>query len=77
FGVPNFLKPQWSQLGFDADRLSAIWTSFFDATAIEQLIARYVDFDSLGMCPTRLLIGAVDVETGEPRVFDSYVDRLS
>ncbi|AIV66240.1 FAD-dependent oxidoreductase [Burkholderia pseudomallei] len=77
FGVPNFLKPQWSQLGFDADRLRAKWTSFFDATAIEQLIARYVDFDSLGMSPTRLLIGAVDVETGEPRIFDSYVDRLS
>ncbi|ABC34139.1 FAD-dependent oxidoreductase [Burkholderia thailandensis] len=76
-GVPNFLKPQWSQLGFGADQLRAKWTSFFDASSIEKLIARYVDFDSLGMSPTRLLIGAVDVETGEPRIFDSYVDRLS
>ncbi|KVN03215.1 MULTISPECIES: FAD-dependent oxidoreductase [unclassified Burkholderia] len=77
FGVPNFLKPQWSRLGFDADRLRAKWTSFFDASSIEKLIERYVDFDSLGMSPTRLLIAAVDVETGEPRIFDSYVDRLS
>ncbi|AOJ07919.1 FAD-dependent oxidoreductase [Burkholderia mayonis] len=77
FGVPNFLKPQWSQLGFGIDPLRAKWTSFFDATSIEKLVARYVDFDSLGTSPTRLLISAVDVETGEPRIFDSYVDRLS
>ncbi|AOK50918.1 pyridine nucleotide-disulfide oxidoreductase [Burkholderia sp. MSMB617WGS] len=77
FGVPNFLKPQWSRLGFDLDRLRAKWTSFFDASPIEKLITRYVDFDSLCVSPTRLLISAVDVETGEPRIFDSYVDRLS
>ncbi|AIO71000.1 FAD-dependent oxidoreductase [Burkholderia oklahomensis] len=77
FGVPSFLKPQWSRLGFGIDQLRAKWTSFFDATSIEKLVTRYVDFDSLGTSPTRLLISAVDVETGEPRIFDSYVDRLS
>lgn len=77
FGIPNFLRPRWwnGELGLNA--LPWCWTSYYDPSAIKALIRRYVDFDSLVRSPTRLLVGAVDVETGEQKIFDSYVDRLS
>ncbi|RZF24543.1 pyridine nucleotide-disulfide oxidoreductase [Paraburkholderia sp. UYCP14C] len=77
FGIPNFLRPRWWNGELGAYALPWCWTSYYDPSAIKTLIRRYVDFDSLARSPTRLLIGAVDVETGEQKIFDSYVDRLS
>lgn len=76
-GVPNFLRPRWWNGELGANALAPWWTSYYDPAGIKALIRRYVDFDSLAASPTRLLIGAVDVESGEQRIFDSYVDRLT
>ncbi|MEI6002670.1 FAD-dependent oxidoreductase [Paraburkholderia bengalensis] len=77
FGVPNFLRPRWWNGELGAGALVPCWTSYYDPADIKALISRYVDFDVLADSPTRLLIGAVDVQTGEQRIFDSYTDRLT
>ncbi|KWD77546.1 FAD-dependent oxidoreductase [Burkholderia ubonensis] len=77
FGVPNFLAPRWWNPLSGLDWLYGRGTSLYDARPIVKLIEKYVDFAALGSSPTRLLISAVDVKSGEPRIFDSYVDRLT
>jgi NTE family protein len=75
FGVPNFFRPRWiSSLPM---MIPANWTSFYDIGPMRELIARYVDFGALRASPVRLLIGAVNVRSGELEVFDSYVDDLT
>jgi NTE family protein len=41
------------------------------------LLKKYVDFPSLKIGPVRLLVSAVDVETGRLTIFDSFVDDLT
>ena len=44
---------------------------------MKELIERYVDFSKLKNGPIRLLVSAVNVETAELEVFDSYADDLT
>ena len=76
-GVPNFFRPRWWNAGSCLDWLLPWWTSLYDPSPITRIITRYVDFDALANSPVRLLLSAVDVATGELRIFDSYVDRLT
>ncbi|RFO94803.1 pyridine nucleotide-disulfide oxidoreductase [Rhodoferax lacus] len=74
FGIPNFFVPHWMSpvaLGPQA------WTSFYDPAPMRRLLLKYVDFSGLRASPVRLLISAVNVETGEMEVFDSYSDMLT
>jgi predicted acylesterase/phospholipase RssA len=73
FGVP----PRWWNGELGPGALVPWWTSSYDPSDIKALIRRYVDFDTLAESPTRLLVGALDVQSGEQRIFDSYVDRLT
>lgn len=77
FGVPQFFKPRWLP---PFDGLSDVpwnWNSYYDASPLKQLISKYVDFTTLKTSPVRLLIGAVNVTSGELEIFDSYVDELT
>ncbi|MFZ3181073.1 MAG: FAD-dependent oxidoreductase [Methylocystis silviterrae] len=76
FGVPNFFRPRWlSSLASMTPPTN--WTSFYDVAPMKALISRYVDFAKLKVSPVRLLVGAVNVTSGELEVFDSYVDDLT
>jgi predicted acylesterase/phospholipase RssA len=44
---------------------------------MRELIGKYVDFSKLKSSPLRLLISAVNVETAELEIFDSFVDDLT
>ncbi|MES2353586.1 MAG: FAD-dependent oxidoreductase [Pseudomonadota bacterium] len=77
FGSPNFFQPRWLQPIFDPLGLTNSWTSFYDTSPIKQLLAKYVDFQSLKSSPVRLLASAVNVETAELEIFDSYIDDLT
>jgi NADPH-dependent 2,4-dienoyl-CoA reductase/sulfur reductase-like enzyme/predicted acylesterase/phospholipase RssA len=77
FGVPNFFRPRWMPSLFAPPMLPSNWTSFYDVGPMKELIARYVDFAALKASPVRLLVGAVNVTSGELEVFDSYVDELT
>jgi NTE family protein len=77
FGVPHFFRPRWFSPISGLNELPLAWTSFYDPFPAREIIARYVDFPALRKSPVRLLISAVDVETAELRVFDSYSDDLT
>lgn len=77
FGVPNFFRPRWLPSLDTPFALPTSWTSYYDVAPMKALITRYVDFSKLKASPVRLLIGAVNVVSGELEVFDSYVDDLT
>jgi NADPH-dependent 2,4-dienoyl-CoA reductase/sulfur reductase-like enzyme/predicted acylesterase/phospholipase RssA len=77
FGVPNFFRPRWMPSLFAPPILPSNWISFYDVGPMKELITRYVDFAALKASPVRLLVGAVNVTSGQLEVFDSYVDELT
>ncbi|MEZ5855999.1 MAG: FAD-dependent oxidoreductase [Hyphomicrobiaceae bacterium] len=76
-GSPNFFVPRWMQPVWSQEQLPYQWTSLYDTSPMKELISRYVDFPKLKNGPIRLLVSAVNVETAELEVFDSYVDDLT
>jgi NTE family protein len=77
FGAPRFFRPRWFNPACAPRQLPVAWTSFYDPSPAREIIARYVNFPALRKSPVRLLITAVDVETAELRVFDSYSDDIT
>lgn len=80
-GVPKFFRPRWLPSWPVAPGwpmpLPMHWTSYYDTAPMKELISQYVDFKALKTSPVRLLVGAVNVTSGEMEVFDSYVDELT
>jgi NTE family protein len=70
FGVPGFFAPRYSMSAFSAPG-SAAATSLYDTTPLAATLDSLVDWDLLNDGPVRLSIGAVDVETGNFRYFDT------
>jgi NADPH-dependent 2,4-dienoyl-CoA reductase/sulfur reductase-like enzyme/predicted acylesterase/phospholipase RssA len=77
FGSPNFFRPRWSQPVWSPEQLPYRWTSLYDTSPMKALLEQYVDFSKLKNGPIRLLVSAVNVETAELEVFDSYCDDLT
>jgi NADPH-dependent 2,4-dienoyl-CoA reductase/sulfur reductase-like enzyme/predicted acylesterase/phospholipase RssA len=77
FGSPRFFHPRWLMPILGARNLPLGWTSLYDASPIKALLAKYVDFGRLKSSPVRLLVSAVNVETAELEIFDSYIDDLT
>ncbi len=77
FGSPNFFRPRWTEPIWSAEQLPYRWTSLYDTSPMKALLERYVDFPKLKNGPIRLLVSAVNVETAELEVFDSYCDDLT
>ncbi len=68
FGVPGFFAPRPG---------AAVWQgempdpSYYDTTPLAATLRELIDFDYLNHGPTRLSVGAVDVETGNFVYFDN------
>jgi NADPH-dependent 2,4-dienoyl-CoA reductase/sulfur reductase-like enzyme/predicted acylesterase/phospholipase RssA len=77
FGIPQFFRPRWIPPFDGLNDAPWNWNSYYDASALKGLISKYVDFAALKASPVRLLVGAVNVMTGELEVFDSHVDELT
>ncbi len=77
FGVPAFFRPRWLSPPIRGEELPSQWTSLYDASPLKELLEKYVDFSRLGSSPVRLFVGAVDVELGKLKFFDTKVDRLT
>ncbi len=73
YGVPNFFRPRWAVPG----QFLTDWTSFYDCAPVKALLNKYVDFAALRDSPVRLLVSAVNVETGQLEIFNSYDDDLT
>ena len=77
FGVPHFFRPRWFEPALTPAQLPTNWTNFYDPSPVKATLGKYVAFDKLRDSPVRLVLTAVDVETGRLVSFDSYVDEIT
>lgn len=75
FGVPGFFTPRWPPPTF-AERQTPAAVSFYDTAPLIETLNRLIDWDRLNDGKVRLSVGAVAVETGNFRYFDTQVDRI-
>jgi NTE family protein len=78
-GVPGFFSPRSNgALGgtVDVDRIvPTAEVSFYDTSALEVTLNKFIDFDYLNDCYVRLTMCAVNVATAELKCFDSKSDQ--
>ena len=77
FGSPHFFRPRWLEPILSPSQLPTSWTSFYDPSPLKATLSKYVAFEKLRDSPVRLLLTAVDVETGRLTIFDSYVEEIT
>ena len=76
FGAPHFFRPRWFEPILSPAQLPINWISFYDSSPLKATLSN-VAFDKLRDSPVRLLLTAVNVETGQLATFDSYVDEIT
>lgn len=74
-GVPGFFGPRFVPPMFAVPG-SCEALSFYDSSPLKATLDRLVDWDLVNDGPVRLSVGAVDVESGNFRYFDSKHERL-
>jgi NTE family protein len=71
-GAPGFFKPHWPPV--------APWLAgplgHYDTAPLRETLERLIDWDLLNAGDVRLSVGAVNVETGNFRYFDTRHERL-
>lgn len=75
FGVPGFFTPRWPPPLFAEPQTPAA-VSFYDTTPLVATLDRLVDWERVNQGKVRLSVGAVAVETGNFRYFDTKNDRI-
>lgn len=75
FGVPGFFTPRLLPPAF-APRQTPEAVSFYDTAPLIQTLDRLVDWDRVNNGKVRLSVGAVAVETGNFRYFDTKIETL-
>jgi NTE family protein len=74
-GVPGFFTPRLlTPLLAPAGTIGAL--SFYDNAPLKPTLDRYVDWDLVNSGPMRLSVGAVEIESGNFRYFDTAHERL-
>ena len=74
-GVPGFFRPRpWPPALALPGSCEAL--SFYDSTPLKATLDALIDWDLLNKGPVRLSVGAVDVESGNFRYFDTRFERL-
>jgi len=78
-GVPKFFAPRWLAPGGPTFPPFSwfTWTSLYDPTPLKKTLEQHVDFERLASREIRLILTAVNVETGELEVFDSAEQRIT
>ncbi len=75
FGVPGFFRPRFVSPFFaPAGSLDAL--SFYDPSPLAETLDALIDWDLLNSGPMRLSVGAVEIESGNFRYFDTTTDRI-
>jgi predicted acylesterase/phospholipase RssA len=77
FGSPHFFRPRWFEPILSPAALPTHWKSFYELSPLRATLSKYVAFERLKDSPVRLVLSAVDVETGQLAIFDSYVDDIT
>ena len=74
-GVPGFFKPRLVPPMLAAPGTPAA-LSYYDTTPLIATLDSLIDWDLLNTGPVRLSVGAVDIDTGNFRYFDTTTDRI-
>ncbi len=74
-GVPGFFTPRPFPPTFAASSTPAA-LSFYDSTPLIETLNELVDWDLINNGPMRLSVGAVDIESGNFRFFDTTTDKI-
>ena len=74
-GVPGFFHPR-TVPPFFATPGSCAALSFYDTAALAETLDSLIDWDLLNTGPVRLSVGAVEIESGNFRYFDTTQDRI-
>jgi NTE family protein len=74
-GVPGFFSPRLLNPMFAPSKSTGA-LSFYDSAPLAKTLDGYVDWELLNEGPIRLSVGAVNVETGNFRYFDTRRERL-
>ncbi|MES2339979.1 MAG: patatin-like phospholipase family protein [Pseudomonadota bacterium] len=74
-GVPGFFAPRWLPPTMAAPGTPEA-LSFYDSAPLAATLDSLIDWDLLNDGPVRLSVGAVDVESGNFRYFDTTTDRI-
>ncbi|MGK6318187.1 patatin-like phospholipase family protein [Sphingomonas sp. DT-204] len=74
-GVPGFFAPRPVPPMFATPGTPEA-LSFYDSAPLAKTLDALVDWDLLNTGPVRLSVGAVDVESGNFRYFDTTTDRI-
>jgi NTE family protein len=76
FGVPGFFTPRFPPPIFALPATEAA-LSFYDTTPLRATLMELIDFDRLNTDGIRVSVGAVNVESGNFRFFDTLKDKLN
>ena len=74
-GVPGFFSPRHVSPMFAAPGTPEA-LSFYDSSALTQTLDDLIDWDLLNDGPVRLAVGAVEIESGNFRYFDTAHERI-
>jgi NTE family protein len=74
-GVGGFFAPRAPNLLLGLPNLNPE-TSYYDTAPLRRTLEELVDFDLINEGPVRLSVGAVNVETGNFRYFDSKFEKI-
>jgi len=75
FGVPGLFRPRLLSPFFAPDS-SCEALSFYDSAPLRESLDALVDWDLLNSGPMRLSVGAVELESGNFRYFDTRKERI-
>ncbi|NML04213.1 patatin-like phospholipase family protein [Sphingomonas sp. G-3-2-10] len=74
-GVPGFFSPRMFPPALATPGTPAA-LSFYDSAPLKATLDSLIDWDLVNEGPVRLSVGAVDVESGNFRYFDTTTDRI-
>ena len=75
-GVPGFFAPNLAAAWGTHAPLGAEHAAYYDTSPLAETLRAHVDFDRIARGTSRLTVGAVNVESGRMRYFDSRHETL-
>jgi NTE family protein len=76
-GIPSFFTPNPSALLGVNTRVGVDQAAYYTTEPLRETLSSLVDFDFLRKGPSRLTVGAVHVQSGDMRYFDSRDEQLA
>ncbi|ASK77972.1 hypothetical protein CF386_02385 [Paraphotobacterium marinum] len=73
-GQPGFFKPKLWPSEFGNDKVENL--SYYDTSPLKETLEELIDFEYLNKKHVRLSLCAVDLETGDFKVFDSFSETI-